>query len=502
MKNKPGWFLISTILFFLAACSGAATPKPTGTAIDTPSPAPSSTVYPTDTPTLAPTATSPSLTPTSTSPGPQTIRTSCAIDQPGLFPTFAIPPTDPLFAFVDFAPQPILDFLNAGGSRQAVIDYIKQSERVPDEFLLQEDLNNDHIPELIVVGPHLRIYTCQSQRYYAAADIESNFTRDTPNPILFQDMNADGLPEILLEMRYRDAVDIVYGYQILEWNGQTFQNLIFPEDHSDYTTHTYMMKNIENGWVELGGRNWQLGEFSETLPAPWSVIDTDHNGTLELVLTGGIFLDQHIDLAEYGHQRKTKTTVMWDGKHFVIQDTEYSPAEFRFQAVQDADYATLKGQYNKALNLYQNVISSNTLEWWSYARGRYNFAQAEASWDNNIPTPTPPAPDLTERPYLSAYAYYRIMVLKVLQGEVDQAKNTYQTLRTKFPAGKPGAAYTELASAFWDEYKATQSIGNACHEAIKYATANKSAILHFIGELNYHPLPSLSYEPEDICPFK
>jgi tetratricopeptide (TPR) repeat protein len=210
---------------------------------------------------------------------------------------------------------------------------------------------------------------------------------------------------------------------------------------------------------------------------------------------------RHIELNAYGHQRKTKTTLMWDGKHFVIQDTEYSPAEFRFQAVQDADYATLKGQYKKALNLYQQVISSNTLNWWSDARGKNNVAQAEAS-SNALPTPTLPAPDLTEREYLSAYAYYRIMVLKVLQGEPDQAKKTFQILRSKFPAEKPGSAYTELAAAFWNVYKTTQNIGNACHAAINYANANKSVILHYIGEQNYHPQPSLDYEPNDICPFK
>jgi tetratricopeptide (TPR) repeat protein len=506
MKHKPGLFFIAIIVILLAGCNSAATSKATATPVaTTPSLAPPSKWEPTDTPNRLPTATHPQLAPTSTATTPQrpqTLRNSCTTDRPDLLPTFAIPPDDPI-AITDFEPQPILDFLNAGGSQQAVIDYIKKSARLPDEFLLQNDLTGDSIPELIVVDWHLRIYTCKNQQYYTATDIEADTRRDNPIPVLFQDMNQDGFPEILVEVRYKDSVDVSYGYQILGWNGHTFQNLISPEEYSNYNLHTYMTSEINGGWVQVNGSNWAF-DAGEPLPAnneQWEVRDIDHNGAQEVILTGGIFVDRHIELNAYGHQRKTKTTLMWDGKHFVIQDTEYGPAEFRFQAVQDADYATLKGQYNKALNLYQQVISSNTLDWWSDARGKNNVAHAEASW-NAAPTPTLPAPDLTEREYLSSYAYYRIMVLKVLQGETEQAKNTFQTLRAIFPAGKPGSTYTELAAAFWNTYETTQNIENACHAAINYANANKSATLHYIGERNYHPWPSLDYQPDDICPFK
>jgi hypothetical protein len=264
MKHKPGLFFFAIIVVLLTGCNSATTPKPTATPAATLPPAPSPIAEPTDTPKPLPTAThtQPAPTSTVTTPqSPQTVRSSCTIDQPGLLPTFAILPGDPM-VITDFEPQPILDFLNAGGSRQAVIDYIKKSARLPDESLLQKDLTGDGIPELIVVDWHLRIYTCKNRQYYAAADIEADSRRDSPVPVLFQDMNLDGFPEILLEMQYKDSVGVNYGYQIIGWNGQTFQNLIFPEEYSNYSLHTYMTSGIYDGWVQVVGGNedFDLGE--------------------------------------------------------------------------------------------------------------------------------------------------------------------------------------------------------------------------------------------------
>ena len=501
MKHKPSIFFLMVVAILLAGCYSATSRKPAATL----SPSRSSIVKPTGTPNRLPTATNPQLVPNSTATALQSlqiVRDSCTIDQPNLFPTFAIPPDDPI-AITDLEPQPILDFLNAGGSQQAVIDYIQKSARLPDESLLQKDLTGDGIPELIIVSWHLRIYTCQNQQYYTAADIEADTRRDSPVPVLFWDLNLDSFPEILVEMQYKDSVDVSYGYQILGWNGQAFQNMIFPKEYSNYSLHTYITSEIYDGWVQVSGSNWAFdaGEQPQAKNKQWDVFDVDQNGTQEIILMGGIFVDRHINLNAYGHQRKTKTVLTWDGKYFIIQDTEYGPAEYRFQAVQDGDYATLKGQYDKALNLYQQVIFSDALEWWSDARGKNNIAQAEASW-NALPTPTLPAPDLTERENLSAYAYYRIMVLKVLQGDMAQAQNTFRTLQATFPTGKPGAVYAELAAAFWNTYKATSNVENSCQAAIAYANANTNAVLHYIGEQNYHPWPSLDYQPDDICPFK
>lgn len=267
--------------------------------------------------------------------------------------------------------------------------------------------------------------------------------------------------------------------------------------------HTYMESDIDNGWVQVEGSNWAFDadEQVDESDGPWNTLDIDQNGTTEVILTGGIFVGRHIAPESYGHQRKTKMILMWNGKNFVIHDTEYGPAEFRFQAVQDADYAALKGQYDKALSLYQQAISSDTLDWWSPSRRENNIARADVA-SQPVPTPTLPVPDLTERGYLTAYAYYRIMVTHTLQGDLTQAQNALQTLQKEFPVGKPESVYTELAAAFWNAYQASQKIELACQAAIAYAEKNPKAVLHYIGEREYHPYPSLDYQPADICPFK
>lgn len=501
MQAKSWLFFWAVIVVVsLVACSPAATAAPIPTQTVTPAFTSSPTLpLPTSTPMLSPSVTSlpaststPSLTlmPVTVTET-ATTRQSCLVDKPDMLPTFTVPEHYGLgFGPIDFE-QPILEFLNAGGTRQAVINHVKKPLELEDDLAFQKDLNGDGISELVIGESHLRIYTCKNGRYYTAADVGLSY--NSPVPIVFQDMNQDGQLEIVLKLNDLDAVDVFRLYQILEWDGQTFQNLIAPQEYLDH--NAYIDMAIYGGWLQISGGNQYFDEFD--LKKEWEVLDTDRNGTQELILTGGIFVQgRHAT----GPQRLTKTTLMWDGKNFVVHDMEYSPAQFRFQAVQDADYAMLKGQYNQALALYQQVISSDTLDWWSQARLDYEMAQADAS-GAAAATPTMPAHDLTEREQLTAYAYYRIMLLKRIQQKPAEAQKAYDTLQAKFPIGKPGAAYVELASVFLTRYRESKSIQSACAAVIQYAE-NHATVLHYIGERYYHPSQAFHYQPKDICPFK
>jgi hypothetical protein len=460
-----------TILIIIATLATACAVTPTKTSIPI--------ILPVSNPTFAHSAT-PDLA-TRTSP-PQA---KCPVENPNLVPNFSLP-QDPVPP--PNLEEPILDFLNAGGSRHTLIDYLGQIGAAKEEDFLERDLTGDGVPELLVGEGHLRIYTCRDQKYYTAVDL-APYTWATPSIIFIDDMNLDRLPEIVIERPEDGVVDVVHDYQILEWDGEQFKNLITPENFENRYMHS---SSIEEGWIVIGGVTRPLGS------SQWAVNDTDNNGTLELILSGGISVNN--EGYYMGPWRVTTTTYIWDGNNFILHNAEYEPAQFRFQAMQDADYAMVKGQYDEALKLYQDVIWSDTLAWWSEEMRGYVTAKVADS--DIIPTPTLPAPDLKEHDNLAAYAFYRILLLHVLRGNLSDAQASYDTLQNKFPANHEGHAYAELGRIFWTTYQTSQNIRTACDSAIKFADEHRQEILYYIGSNVRHGWQSFYYEPEDICPFK
>jgi hypothetical protein len=173
-------------------------------------------------------------------------------------------------------------------------------------------------------------------------------------------------------------------------------------------------------------------------------------------------------------------------------------AIYRFQAVEDADRATLLGEYDSALSLYQDVIFSDKLDSWSEERALQISARLEVWY--GTPTPTAFPEDKTEYPRLAAYAYYRMVILHTFLSEMEAAQVKYATLQEKFPTGSPGQPYVEMASAFWDAWQSTHKMYDGCAAAIGYAAAHPE-ILTPLGS-DYHGQQSHIYVPADVCPFR
>ena len=108
--------------------------------------------------------------------------------------------------------------------------------------------------------------------------------------------------------------------------------------------------------------------------------------------------------------------------------------------------------------------------------------------------------DLTEYPSLAAYAYYRIMLLHIVQGHESDAGTVYKTLQQKFRNDLYGHPYEEMATAFWDAYQSTHKMYDGCAAAIEYA-AEHPEILAPLGS-DYHGSQSHIYVPADVCPFR
>ena len=197
-----------------------------------------------------------------------------------------------------------------------------------------------------------------------------------------------------------------------------------------------------------------------------------------------------------------KTVVYsWDGNLYSESYVSFDEAQYRFQAVQDADRELLFGNLDTALAYYQDAISNEKLEWWARERRDYEVKVFYDSYKLVTPTPLPyPEEDFTEYPRLAAYAYYRIMLLHLVQGQEAEAASTYQTLQEKFGTDPYAAPYVEMASAFWESYQSTQKMYDGCAAAIQFAVEHPEILIPLGSD--YHGWQSHIYEPADVCPFR
>ncbi len=452
MKILIGWLVIS-----LAACT-------TPTASFTPTSMPSATASPSATITSSP---SPTLTATPTIV-PKHFG-ECPAVQNDLAPDFKA-----VFEKADvwdFA-TPVLNFLNQGGSPEAVVQAFEQA----DERIFTGDLTGDSVPELGVFDPFLNVLGCVNGKYESLLDTGRHWTFGLSEIVSTKDMNLDGIPELVVHNPDSCwTLGSCSETYIYEWDGQQFQNIV----ENDYS-----------GIISMHGR------FDV------EVKDIDGNGTQELLTNGGIpNMAAYTDGLPWREQYDTYT---WNGKAFVLSLTEFDPSEYRFQAVQDGDRASLRGDYKKALQYYKQAISTGNLGWWTPERRLYEKSQ-DPLFGGTEGTPLPrPVPDPAERPHLAAYAQYRVTLLYVVQGMTAEAQQAYETLQKKFPESRPGHLYAEMAAEFWMEYQSTVNISQACKKAIEYAQMHQPESLLYLGnteENYYHGWQSLDYQPKDVCPF-
>ncbi len=385
----------------------------------------------------------------------------------------------------------ILDYLNAGGSPKVLRNHLELDSR----NWAEKDLTGDGVPEILVSIIGLNVFVCNNGQYTNSLFVELADAAMFPVILAIQDMNLDGIPELVLEDEVFSAG--VRMYKIYEWNGKEFQSLIWPE------TELYAWFSTPQGQ----GLNW-YGYWAPNYLSPFNEIDgiastaiikdVDGNGTKEFVVQNQVPPVNHRGISPW---RATTDIYKWNGVIFMWDQVEIEPPAYRFQAAQDGDRMSLLGDYQKALRLYQSVISSNTLSAWSLE----NYEQQIYAENQFIPTPTPIPVIQDEYDNLVAYAYYRILLLQILQGDAVSAQVTYETLQSKFPEGTPGHHFAQMAIEFWQEYQSSPNVGKACLMVINYVEEHKNDIFTYLGnteEDTSHGTQSHYYTPWDICPFE
>ena len=405
--------------------------------------------------------------------------------------TFTIEPLSPYQE--DYAVQ-ILDYLNTHGSANDLESALNKLTGFKDETawwasaeVVTEDVTGDTSPEIIVdlvfdvegeyspLFVNLYIFSCHEGQYearYKLMDLGAKFSGPDPKEgtgiRAIQDMNLDGIPEIVFSYLYVHhgvatiwpELDYARFFYIIQWDRNDFVNMIQDEE----------------------------SPFTSVLNGDGSIRDTDRDGTLELVLSHGASREQGLTPILY---RPRTETFSWNSMTFSVTCNQASAPIYRYHAVEDGDDATLCGDYDKALASYQRAIFDEQLLGWKEI----------LFYDPPIFIETEPEPDPNERPRLSAYARYRIMLLHLSQGYLEAAEIVYDTLQEKFPGGTVGHPYAELASVFWSEYQESQTMSTACAQAIDFASAHREDILTPMSS-EYYYYAVRHNQPEDICPFQ
>ena len=390
--------------------------------------------------------------------------------------------------------QKILDFLNAGGEPEYLHNYLGLQ---PDSWA-EVDMTGDGIPELVMSVYGVHILMCENGHY---EDLLHFLIGDDPflssRIMAINDMNLDGVPELVIRGVIMSAG--VFIYRIYEWDGVSFQSLIWSEQElaSWFYTPTGIALNWYSYWapytLSYNQQVMSIAGLGDT------VQDTDGNGTLELIIHSDIPIPKY----RYdGPWRKTKQIYMWNGSFFNLAQLSIEPPIYRFQAVEDGDRLSLLGNYQEAMNLYKAAIFDKTLYAWSMD----NYSAQFAAEGQGLPTPEFIPIDQEEYNNLAAYAYYRIMLLYILQNETGEAHIAYTDLQAISPDNQQGHIYAEMAIEFWGKYQSTKSIGEACSAAIKFAEGHKDNIYTYLGNFynftNSHGGQSHFYTSWDLCPFK
>lgn len=355
---------------------------------------------------------------------------------------------------VDFAsyPQAILDFLNAGGSIEALDEALYQAGVANQPIAAAAlDMTGDKKQEVLVsifdpasrvVPPsgELLIYVCQEGVYRLLHRQDSPQAGGAPGIRFLQDLNTDGRAELVAGAPTCGASTCFEDIQVLGWNGEGFDNL-------------------------LSGSTLEI-------PAPViNLLDPDGDGVYELEVAGGGF-----GSAGAGPQRSESTVWIYNPQTGRWQDPQkrLESSNYRIHVLQDADRAALERRFPEALNGYSRVAEDASL----------------ADWLD------PP----TEQANLAAYALFRTALAHLLLEQADQAQAAFQRQEADFPPGTVGRAYAEMAQAFRAAYGAG-GIPSGCAAARQYAAEHPQEVLVPLGSPVYG-YANPDYAPQDICPWE
>ncbi len=413
------------------------------------------------------------------------------------------PVEDPNFEFTDellvLAKEDLLAFvetsLDSGASFEQILSQLFQGDtRKMQTF--SPDLTTDGVSEMIIQHDHaVTIFQCHDGAYRSILEYDTEEWSPISNKYK-SDINQNGIPELMITFKIDPNNN--YAYDLLEWDGQEMK-AILQVDHGYNARDISRIANgvgwnsIQQVWVD---DHWVL-VLNDTV-GEFTLKDLDGNGFYEIVFDDYGPGNKMI-FYETGPWLYQRLVFTWNGESFLFSDYQIDSPLYRYQALQEADRAFLLRNYDQALILYDKVIQSTVLEWYSLDRKKY-FWDIYAAKHSGRDTSEihPPYFRADEYQYLSAYARFRKMVLQLAAGKQADAYNSYQLIDQIYTVKNPGFKHAEIGRIYWNAVENGMSLMDACQPVIEYVAENPK-LMDALGD-QWHGDQSHIYTPADVCP--
>lgn len=360
-----------------------------------------------------------------------------------------LPPADhPAMAYSDYQtfPQVILDFLNGGASpEELAVTLMVQGLGPEEQPVWAEDLTGDGVREVVVtifdssnpLQGALLIYNCVDGQYVLAHLVLSKQQARAPMLRHIQDINADGLREVVYSSTHCGAHTCFEEVQILS-----------------YADGVYSEK-LEGSTLEYPYPELKLTDF-------------DHDGRYSLEVIG-------TTIASVGAGPQRDTINIWNydpaSGTWKLGEQNLAASPFRVHLLHDAESAMDRGEYLIGSLLFQQVIEDEGLLEW---------ADPEAEYNN-----------------LAAYAFFKRIVAAVFMDDRATAQTLYTELEESY-AKSQQYAYVAMAEVFLADSE-TLGLEGGCTSARQYAEANASVVLTRLSSAVFG-YANPDFEPADVCP--
>jgi hypothetical protein len=216
-----------------------------------------------------------------------------------------------------------------------------------------------------------------------------------------------------------------------------------------------------DSWTGKAYEDWIAGEPT-TASAEFRFEDVAPEGSgKEILIHGGV-----IGSVGAGPQRSwTETYLSSEGGAYNLYKQQYDPSECLYHKILDANitFNNWKTEgFEAAVEAYRAAVDDKTAEACGSIRDELNT--------------------------LRDFARFRLVVSQVAAGQASQAPKIIAQIKAPALAG--------AARIFYDAYRASGSVIQACGDATTYAQ-NTPASWQFLSDWGY---ANPSFAPEDLCP--
>jgi hypothetical protein len=283
----------------------------------------------------------------------------------------------------------------------------------------------------------LLIYTCDRQEFRLIYQEDSQPPDGAPVIRFLQDLNADGVSELVVSSASCGAHTCFERVQVIGWDGSQFINLLEGD--------------------------------TDDLPYPTIYLEpSTKEGIYNLLISGSGF-------GSVGAGPQRNIMRIWsfdqDTQRWRVDSTQYEPSVYRIHILHDAGAAAKDGDYQQALMLYNRAISDTTLDDW-----------------------VDPA---LEKAWISAFARYQLVAIYSLLDRDSFASTILGEMEKAYPQDSPQHGYFQMAAAYLDSFM-EEGAEAGCAAAIEFVTAHPELLDPLGPQIFGYGNPA--YTLEDICP--